>query len=200
MVAHSLNILCEKKQKYRYTLQHERAAAGTVVVCLSPWLAPDNTTPDKDWWLMKTLLHFSNLNKVPLIYTLVCGHDMYDTDLVMEVVFVYSPDQWFPYGLYLGRALMWPLLPYIKASTTARLSPDRVGPPWIAEWPIILPAITNRSLSMRAADRAGTRWSLCPSNIVVTAAFPEQLQINMSSNPHTTCSIRCNKNTLLCKT
>ena len=52
--------------------------------------------------------------------------------------------------------------PYLKESTTARLSPDRVGPPWIAEWPIILPAIRNRSLSMRAADKAGTRWSVCP--------------------------------------
>lgn len=46
---------------------------------------------------------------------------------------------------------------YIKASTTAGLSPDSVGLPCITEWPIILPAITSKSLSRRDVDKTGTR-------------------------------------------
>lgn len=66
----------------------------------------------------------------------------------------------------------------IKAPITAKLSPDRVGPPWITECPIILPAIRNRSLSTRAVAREGMRWSVCPSNRRVSAAFPEQSRQN----------------------
>lgn len=58
--------------------------------------------------------------------------------------------------------------------TTAGLSPDKGGPPWRKQWPIILPAIRNRSLSTRCADEDGTRWSGSPSKILVIWAFPEK--------------------------
>lgn len=65
-------------------------------------------------------------------------------------------------------------LPPEMTWTTAGLSPDKGGPPWRKQWPIILPAIRNRSLSTRCADEDGTRWSGSPSKILVIWAFPEK--------------------------
>lgn len=70
------------------------------------------------------------------------------------------------------------LVPRVSASKTAGLNPDRDGPPWMEEWPTILPAIANKSDSKMAVHRFRTRCSLCPSKMAVTPAFPKYLSID----------------------
>ena len=65
-------------------------------------------------------------------------------------------------------------LPPSSTWTTAGLSPDKDGPPWRKEWPSILPATMNKSLSTRKWEADGTKWPGSPSKSRVTSAFAVQ--------------------------